>query len=71
MSFELLSCKGRDDGALVVPAAAMKMFFAGQSLGLQLRRTTDRYSKVTTTGGKILHVHLMGRHARLGRFTWK
>jgi hypothetical protein len=71
MDVALLSCRGRDDGSLTVPAAAMKNFAAGETLGLQLRRTTERYTKVTTTGGKVLHVQLRGRHARLGRFVWK
>jgi hypothetical protein len=65
----LLSCKIRDTGSITVPAAAMKKFYSGESLGLQLRRTSERYAKITTTGGKILHLKVLGRHARLGRFT--
>jgi hypothetical protein len=67
----LLTCVGRDDGSLTVPTAALANFSAGQTLGLQLRRTTDRYAKLSTTGGKVLHLHLLGRLARLGKFQLK
>ncbi len=67
----LLTCVGRDDGSLTVPAAALANFSAGQTLGLQLRRTTDRYAKLSAAGGKVLHLHLLGRHARLGKFQLK
>jgi hypothetical protein len=63
----LLSCKVKDDGAVVVPAAAMGIF-KGQ-IGLQLRRTTERYTKIQQKDGKIVHASVLGRHARVGTFT--
>ena len=65
----LLSCRVKDDGMAVIPAAAMSSF-AG-SLGLQLRRTTERYTRLVGASGKVLHASLLGRHARLGAFTMK
>jgi hypothetical protein len=62
----LLSCNVKDDGALTVPAAALKNFVG--TLGLQLRRTVVRYTKAATVDGKVLHLYLTGRHARLGSF---
>jgi hypothetical protein len=63
----LLSCKVKDDGMAVIPATEMKPF-AG-SLGLQLRRTTERYTRLANASGKVVHASLLGRHARLGAFT--
>ena len=62
----LLSCSGMDDGSLTVPAEAMKNYFG--TVGLQLRRTVVRYTKAATVDGKVLHLYLTGRHARLGSF---
>jgi hypothetical protein len=63
----LLSCKVKDDGAVVVPAAAMGVFKG--EIGLQLRRTTERYTKIQQRDGKVIHASVLGRHARLGSFS--
>jgi hypothetical protein len=65
----LLSCTVQDDGSTVIPKAAMNMFSG--SLGLQLRRTTERYTRFVMASGKVVNASVLGRHARLGSFTLK
>jgi hypothetical protein len=62
----LLSCKVKDDGAVVIPKAAMNIFKG--SIGLQLRRTTERYTKIQQRDGKVINASVLGRHARIGMF---
>jgi hypothetical protein len=64
-SFVLLSCKVTDDGQTRIPAAALRSFDG--YIGLQLRRTTERYTKVSS-GNEALPMHLsvLGRNARVG-----
>lgn len=64
--FALLSCKVEDDGALTVPAAAMSHFGSGM-VGVQLRRSVIRYQKSSALKGKVLHLYLIGRHARVAQ----
>lgn len=64
-SFVLVSCKVKDDGAAVVPSAPMNQLFG--DVGIQLRRTTERYAKIATPS-RTLHLTVNGRVARVGRF---
>jgi hypothetical protein len=61
----LLSCKVKDDGVAVIPAAALADFTG--DVGFQLRRSLERYRTTQTASGDTVHAYLIGRHARLGR----
>jgi hypothetical protein len=60
----LLTCTVRDDGETIIRAPAINNFLG--DVGVQLRRSVTRY-KQAQTGSKTMHLHLMGRHARLGK----
>jgi hypothetical protein len=63
----LLSCKVKDDGHAVIPGAAMNPFYG--DVGLQLRRTTERYTRLVGRDGKVVHAFVAGRHARIGNLS--
>jgi hypothetical protein len=63
----LVRCKVKDDGAATLPAAALPA--VPGTIGLQLRRTTERYTKVVESSGKVVHAFVSGRLARLGAVT--
>jgi hypothetical protein len=60
----LVSCKVKDDGRTVIPPAAISQL--GPRVDLQLRRTVERYTKMSTSGGTTLHMFVQGRRAELG-----
>jgi len=63
----LLTCMGEDDGSLTIPAAALQNL-APMSTGVQLRRSVKRYQQLSVAQGKILHLYLIGRHARVAKY---
>jgi hypothetical protein len=65
----LLSCKVKDDGHAVIPGPALNIFYG--DVGIQLRRTTERYTRVRQPSGEIVHVFVAGRHARIGNLSMK
>jgi hypothetical protein len=63
----LLTCTVPDDGETTIRAAAMGNFLG--DVGIQLRRSVMRYEQTQTAGGKVMQIHLIGRHARLGKLS--
>ena len=63
----LLTCTVPDDGETTIRVPALANFLG--DVGVQLRRTVERYQQTQTTGGKTMHLHVMGRHARLGKLS--
>jgi hypothetical protein len=63
----LLSCKVKDDGHVVIPGAGLNPFYG--DVGIQLRRTTERYSQIRQADGKVVHAFVSGRHARIGNLS--
>lgn len=61
----LLTCTVPDDGETTIRAPALGNFLG--DVGIQLRRSVRRYKLTKTPKGKTMHVHLIGRHARLGK----
>lgn len=69
-SFILVSCKIPDNGSTTIPTSALAPLTNVGPIGIQLRRTTERYAKVVSATGP-LHLAVFGRHARIGSVSLK
>lgn len=59
-----IRCKVKDDGQAIIPRAVMQHFVG--NVGIQLRRTTERHTRIEQADGKIVHAFVLGHHARIG-----